>query len=89
MRGLVHALRIAAAVATLILVVWIVLDLSGANPSNPVADWFHHAANWLSAWSRGLFSPDGDTARTLADYGIPAVVYAAVGAALGRREWGD
>ncbi|WP_405009632.1 hypothetical protein [Kitasatospora sp. NBC_01539] len=87
MRALVHVLRIAAGVATLILAVWIVLDLSGANPGNPIADWFHDAADWLSGWSRGLFSPDSSTARTLADYGIPAVVYGAVAYALGRREW--
>ncbi|GAA5021349.1 hypothetical protein [Kitasatospora paranensis] len=87
MRGLVQLLRTAAGAAVLVLLLWIVLDLAGADSGNPVAHWFHQAADWLSGWSRGLFSPSTQAARTLVDYGLPAVVYAAIGVALGRRQW--
>ncbi|MFD9125068.1 hypothetical protein [Kitasatospora sp. NPDC059571] len=86
MRGLVPFLRTAVAAAAIVLLVWIVLDLAGADPGNPVAHWFRSAADWLSGWSRGLFAPQNQTVRTLTDYGVPAAVYAAAAAVLGRYQ---
>ncbi|RKE17365.1 hypothetical protein [Streptomyces sp. TLI_171] len=68
-----------------ILVVWILLDLFHANQGNTLVDWFHHAADWLAAWSRGLFTVSNHTAQVLLDYGIPAVVYVIIGNVITRR----
>lgn len=62
-----------------ILVLWIVLDLFDANQGNGLVHWFHTAADWLSGWSRGLFTVSNRTAQVLLDYGLPAVVYVVVG----------
>ncbi|MFJ1755520.1 hypothetical protein [Kitasatospora sp. NPDC088134] len=68
-----------AHVLAAVLVIWILLDLFEANGGNPLVSWFHRAADWLSAWSRGLFTVSDRTGQILLDYGIPAVVYVALG----------
>ncbi|MER5862918.1 hypothetical protein [Kitasatospora sp. NPDC002040] len=85
MTGIGSVIRALAHVVAGILVVWILLDLFGANTGNNVVSWFHTAADWLAAWSRGLFEVSNHTVQVLLDYGIPAVVYAIIGNVLGRR----
>jgi hypothetical protein len=89
--GIASLVRRAALLAGLILVVWLLLFLVGANTGNPVVSFFQAAADWLATWSRGLFDNVGnrDWHATLV-YGIPALVYLGGASVLGygpaRRE---
>ncbi len=74
-----------ADIAALILILWIALFLLDANTSNSVVDWIHDAANWLSGWSRGLFTIESDNWHAVVDYGLPAVVYLLIGHAVAGR----
>lgn len=83
MSGLASLIRIAAYVAALILVVWLVLDLLDASGGNEVERWFHHGADWLATWTRPMFhSVHNNKGRALLVFGIPALVYAGVGNAM-------
>lgn len=86
MSVLTRLIALAANVAALILVAWILLYLFDANTGNNVVHWFQQAADWLATWSRHLFSGDVDNRKLHAVlvYGVPAVVYAAVGSSLQR-----
>ncbi|MFC1421343.1 hypothetical protein [Streptacidiphilus cavernicola] len=76
---------IALYLCALILVIWFVLYLFDANNANDVVHWFHQAADWLSGWSHGLFnSVHNSKFRALLVFGLPALVYGAVGNVLGR-----
>ncbi|QMU75678.1 hypothetical protein GXW83_07935 [Streptacidiphilus sp. PB12-B1b] len=80
MSGLTRLIALAANLAALILVAWIVLYLFDASTGNSVVHWFQQAADWLATWSRSLF--DGvhnNKLHALLVFGIPALVYAAVG----------
>ncbi|WP_371477103.1 hypothetical protein [Kitasatospora sp. NBC_00315] len=85
MRATNTVIRSLAHVVAGILIVWILLDLFDANQGNTLVSWIHSAADWLSAWSRGLFSVSGHTLQVVLDYGIPAVVYAVIGNVIARR----
>ncbi|MDG4857971.1 hypothetical protein P8605_07345 [Streptomyces sp. T-3] len=74
-----------ADIAALILILWIALFLLDANTANNAVDWIHDAANWLSGWSRNLFTIESDNWRTVVDYGLPAVVYLLIGHAVAGR----
>jgi hypothetical protein len=76
---------IAADIAALILILWILFFLLDANRANDLVNWVHHAANWLSGWSRDLFTPDNAKWRTTLNYGLPAVVYLLVAHAVAGR----
>ncbi|WP_034088050.1 hypothetical protein [Streptacidiphilus albus] len=86
MSVLTRLIALAANVAALILVVWILLYLFDANAGNNVVHWFQQAADWLATWSRHLFSDDVGNPKLHAVlvFGVPAVVYAAVGNGLHR-----
>ncbi|MBY8885144.1 hypothetical protein K7472_09845 [Streptomyces sp. PTM05] len=76
------AARLVAGVAdaaALILIVWIVMWFLDANRANDLVNWVHNAADWLSGWSRDLFTPRAGWLRTVLNYGIAAAVYLAVG----------
>ncbi|GAA2154952.1 hypothetical protein GCM10009760_54360 [Kitasatospora kazusensis] len=77
--SLSSAVRALANAVVLLLVAWIVLDLLGANTGNILVHWIRNAADWLSVWSRGIFSVHSSTLQVLLDYGIAAAVYAAIG----------
>ncbi|MEU5384019.1 hypothetical protein ACFVT9_25190 [Kitasatospora cineracea] len=79
MRRTTSVISALAHAAAAILVIWILLDLFGANQDNPLVHWFHSVADWLSGWSRGLFTVSHHTGQVLLDYGLPAVVYLALG----------
>jgi hypothetical protein len=61
------------------------MSLLDANQANSLVDFIHRAANWLSGWSRGLFTVHTDWLRTVLNYGLPAVVYLFIGHALAGR----
>ncbi|MET9929934.1 MULTISPECIES: hypothetical protein [unclassified Streptomyces] len=88
MRGIDSVIRTVAHVLAGILVVWIIMDLLDANRGNTVVGWFHSAADWLAAWSIGLFDVAGHTLQVLLDYGIPAVVYVVVANVIAGRAFG-
>ncbi|MFG2820844.1 hypothetical protein ACGFX4_15615 [Kitasatospora sp. NPDC048365] len=79
MRRTTSVISAVAHIVASILVIWILLDLFDANQANTVVRWFHDAADWLAAWSRGLFTVSNHTAQVLLDYGVPAVVYVVLG----------
>lgn len=74
-----------ADVAAVILGLWILLYVLDANRANELVSWIHQAADWLSGWSRDLFTPAAGWLRTLLNYGIAAVVYLLIGHAVAGR----
>jgi hypothetical protein len=85
MGGVGRIIKIVADLAALILVVWILLALLGANSGNDVVSWFHNMADWLATWSRGMFDVGNAKGQIVLDFGLAAVVYAAVGHIVGSR----
>ncbi|MET7574218.1 hypothetical protein ABZT04_37905 [Streptomyces sp. NPDC005492] len=75
-------ISVIADIAALILILWIGLYLFDANTANSTVDWVHHAANWLSGWSRNLFTIHSADWRTVVNYGLPALVYLFIGHAV-------
>ncbi|AUG75873.1 membrane protein [Kitasatospora sp. MMS16-BH015] len=84
MRRTTSVILLLANAAALVLGIWIVLDLVGAHQDKAVVSWFHSAADWLAAWSRGLFSVSSHVGQVLLDYGLPALVYLLIGNLLTR-----
>ncbi|MET7685259.1 hypothetical protein [Streptomyces sp. NPDC005423] len=78
-------ISVIADLAALILILWIAFYLFDANTGNGLVSWVHHAANWLAGWSRDLFTIHSDDWRTVVNYGLPAVVYLAIGHTLAGR----
>lgn len=76
---------IAADIAALILILWILFFVFDANRANDLVSWVHHSANWLAGWSRDLFTPDNAKWRTVLNYGLPAVVYLLLAHAIAGR----
>lgn len=76
---------IAADVAALILIVWILMYLLDANRANDLVNWVHNSANWLAGWSRDMFTMDSDKLRTVLNFGLPAAVYLVIGHAVAGR----
>jgi hypothetical protein len=76
---------IAADIAALILLLWILFFCFDANRANDLVDWVHHSANWLAGWSKDLFTPDNAKWRTVLNYGLPAVVYLLIAHAVAGR----
>lgn len=83
MSGITRLIALAANLAALILIVWIVLYLFDTSTGNSFVHWIQQASDWLATWSKNLFnSVHNDKVRTLLAFGLPAVVYALVGNAL-------
>ena len=83
MSGITRLIAIAANLAALILIAWIVLYLFDTSTGNSFVHWIQQASDWLATWSKNLFnSIHNNKVRTLLAFGLPAVVYAAVGNAL-------
>ncbi len=74
-----------ADVMAVILGLWILMYLLDANRGNDLVQFVRHAADWLAAWSRDLFTFDEAWARVVAGYGLAAVVYLFVGHAIAGR----
>ncbi|MGW8379816.1 hypothetical protein [Streptomyces sp. ODS28] len=64
------------------LALWIVLYSLGADRANPCVEGARYAAEGLGWWSRSLFTMDNDGMRLLLSYGLPAVLYLAIGHAV-------
>ncbi|KPI02448.1 hypothetical protein OK074_5272 [Actinobacteria bacterium OK074] len=74
-----------ADIMALVLGLWILLYLLDANRANGFVAFVHDTANWLSGWSRNLFTFDRAWERVVVGYGLAAVVYLFVGHAIGGR----
>ncbi|MFG3280800.1 hypothetical protein [Streptomyces sp. NPDC048111] len=79
------AILIIVDVMALILILWIAFFLVNANTANDLVSWVRHAADWLSGWSRDMFTIRSDNWRTIVNYGLPAVVYLLIGHAVAGR----
>lgn len=89
MSGLLRLIGVALYIGALILVIWFVMYLFNVSTANSVVSWFHQAADWLATWSRNLFdSVHNAKLHALLVFGIPALVYAAVGGFIGRTSGG-
>ncbi|MEU9032734.1 hypothetical protein AB0D46_35560 [Streptomyces sp. NPDC048383] len=80
--GPARAIALVADVAAFLIVLWIVLWLLDANQGNSLVALVRDIADWLTSWSRDLFTIDGETARVIVGYGLAAVVYVLVGHAI-------
>jgi len=83
MSGITRLIALAANLAALILVVWIVLYVFDTSTSNSFVHWIQQASDWLATWSRSFFGDvHNSKVRALLCFGLPALVYAAVGNSL-------
>jgi hypothetical protein len=68
----------AGTIAATILVIYILLVVFKATPSNDVVKGFRHVATPLAWIFKGLFTPHNPRAKVAVNYGVAAVVYFAV-----------
>ncbi|MFG2194645.1 hypothetical protein [Streptomyces sp. NPDC048639] len=64
---------------------WIALYLLEANQANVFVDFVHGMANFLAGWSQDIFTMDTEGLRVLLNYGLPAVMYLAIGHGVAAR----
>ncbi|MPY56324.1 hypothetical protein [Streptomyces spongiae] len=64
---------------------WILLHLLGANEANVFVEFVHGTADWLAWWSQDIFTMDTDGIRVLLNYGLPALIYLAIGHGIAAR----
>lgn len=74
-----------ADVAAGFLVLWIVLFLLGANQANVFVEFVHGMADWLGSWAQDIFTMDTEGLRVVLNYGLPAVIYLAIGHGIAAR----
>ncbi|MEU9480845.1 hypothetical protein [Streptomyces sp. NPDC048191] len=74
-----------ADVAAAFLGLWILLYLLQANHANVFVGFVEDVADALSWWSRDIFTMDTENLRVLLNYGLPAVLYLAVGHGIALR----
>lgn len=74
-----------ADVAAAFLGLWIVLHLLEANHANVFVGFVSDTADALAWWSQDIFTTDTENLRVLLDYGLPAVLYLAVGHGIAMR----
>ncbi|EST34344.1 hypothetical protein [Streptomyces roseochromogenus] len=74
-----------ADVAAAFLGLWILLYLLKANQANVFVGFVEDVADALSWWSRDIFTMDTENLRVLLNYGLPAVLYLAVGHGIAMR----
>lgn len=82
MAMLVHTV---ADVAAGFLVLWILLYVLDANQANVFVNFVEGVADWLAWWAQDIFTMDNERVRTFLNYGLPAVVYLAVGHGIAAR----
>jgi len=71
-----------AVVLAAILVVHIVLTMGNANPDNSITKWIADLARPLALGFKDLFSPSDPKAAVLVNFGLAAIFWLVVGAAL-------
>ncbi|QNS02791.1 hypothetical protein IAG42_03580 [Streptomyces xanthii] len=74
-----------ADVAAGFLGLWIVLYLLEANGANPFVSFVHSTADWLSGWAQDIFTMDTEFLRIILNFGLPALIYLAVGHGIAAR----
>ncbi|MFE7172627.1 hypothetical protein [Streptomyces sp. NPDC057616] len=74
-----------ADIAAAFLGLWIVLYLLDANRDNVFVEFVHSMANALAWWSQDIFTMDTEGFRILLNFGLPAVIYLAVGHGISAR----
>lgn len=74
-----------ADVAAAFLGLWILLYLLQANHANVFVGFVRDVADSLAWWSQDVFTTDTENLRVLLDYGLPAVIYLAVGHGVAMR----
>ncbi|MFG2792452.1 hypothetical protein [Streptomyces sp. NPDC048419] len=79
---LIHTI---ADIAAAFLGLWIVLYLLDANRDNVFVEFVHSVANGLAWWSQDIFTMDTESLRVLLNFGLPAVIYLAVGHGISAR----
>ncbi|MEU0599914.1 hypothetical protein ABZ484_16965 [Streptomyces sp. NPDC006393] len=76
---------VVADITAAILGLWIVMFLLHANRSNDLVSFVEDAARWLAGWPHDLFTMDTEWLRVVLNYGLPVLVYLAVGHAVANR----
>jgi hypothetical protein len=64
---------------------WILLHLLGANEANVFVEFVHGTADRLAWWSQDTFTMDTESLRVLLNYGLPALLYLAIGHGIAAR----
>ncbi|MBC2903520.1 hypothetical protein H4N64_18220 [Streptomyces sp. PSKA01] len=72
-------------IAAGLLGLWILLYLLDANQGNAFVEFVHGSADWLSGWAQDIFTMDTEGLRVVLNYGLPAVVYLALGHGIAAR----
>ncbi|KAF4406036.1 MULTISPECIES: hypothetical protein [Streptomyces] len=74
-----------ADIAAAFLGLWILLHLLEANEGNVFVQFVEAVADWLAGWSQDIFTMESESVRFVLNYGLPAVVYLAVGHGIAAR----
>jgi hypothetical protein len=74
-----------ADIAASFLGIWILLYLLEANQANVFVGFVHGMADFLAGWSQDIFTMDSEGVRVFFNYGLPAVIYLALGHGLAAR----
>jgi hypothetical protein len=74
-----------ADVAAGFLALWIVLYMFDANQANVFVQFVKGVADPLAWWSQDIFTMNTERLRVLLNYGLPAVLYLAVGHGIAAR----
>ncbi|MCD0446896.1 hypothetical protein LO763_25070 [Glycomyces sp. A-F 0318] len=89
---IVHIITIIFGLIALIILLHLAFVLLEANQGNPLVNFIADLANWFSWLFRDMFTIDDPKVRAVVNYGLAALVYLAIGGAiggLGRRRWHD
>jgi uncharacterized protein YggT (Ycf19 family) len=82
--GIASLVWLLAVVAAAFLILYIILVLFEANPSNDLVNFISDVANKLAWVFRDLFNVDNRKLEIVLNYGLAAVVYLAVGRVVAR-----
>lgn len=74
-----------ADIAAGILALWIVLYALDANQANPFVEFVHSLADGLGWWAQDIFTMDQEMLRTVLNFGLPALIYLAIGHGIAAR----
>lgn len=84
MLGIARLVKVAVAIAVLIIVAGILLRVLDANTSNAIVSDIHDAAKWLTTPFHGMFSSSKPKVSLAVNWGVAAVVYLIVGSLIAR-----
>jgi hypothetical protein len=81
---LAGAVRLAASVCAVLLVVHILLTVFHANPGNALTQFFARASGGLALWFENLFTPDDPTLALVINHGLASLAYLIAAAIVAR-----